>query len=133
MKRIEFGELRIGEVARKNLMEVCDSNWASFGPKVAALEKGWSDLFGFKSSVAMSSGTDACINACLALYDLKKAKRGDEIIVPALSFIALFVIFLVFPCLIDFALLTLFLTMPEYSRTSASPRPTPWTCSRCIF
>ena len=35
----------------------------------------------------MSSGTDACINACLTLYD-RGAKRGDEIIVPALSFIA---------------------------------------------
>ena len=39
MKRIEFGELVIGEVARKNLMHVCDTNWASGGPKVKQLEK----------------------------------------------------------------------------------------------
>ena len=36
----------------------------------------------------MSSGTDAVINACLALYDIAGAKRGDKVIVPALSFIA---------------------------------------------
>ena len=88
MERIEFGELRIGDIARQHLMDVCDTNWASGGPKVRRLESEWSKLFGYRRSVAMSSGTDGCINACLALYDLKGAKRGDEIIVPALSFIA---------------------------------------------
>ena len=88
MHRIEFGELRIGETARKHLMEVCDTNWASGGPKVKQLEREWSKIFGYAKSVAMSSGTDGCINACLTLYDLKNAKRGDEIIVPSLSFIA---------------------------------------------
>ena len=88
MKRIEFGELVIGEVARKNLMDVCDTNWASGGPKVKQLEKEWSEIFGYKRSVAMSSGTDAVIASCLALYDIADAKRGDEVIVPALSFIA---------------------------------------------
>ena len=88
MKRIEFGELVIGNIARENLMHVCDTNWASGGPKVKQLEKEWSDIFGYKRSVAMSSGTDAVINACLALYDIAGAKRGDKVIVPALSFIA---------------------------------------------
>lgn len=88
MKRIEFGELVIGDVARSNLMHVCDTNWASGGPKVKQLEKEWSEIFGYKRSVAMSSGTDAVIASCLALYDIADAKRGDEVIVPALSFIA---------------------------------------------
>ena len=90
MDRIEFGELRIGEQARQNLMHVCDTNWASGGPKVKALEEKWSNLFGYKRSVAMSSGTDGVTNACLALYDhVRGAKRGiSEVIVPALSFIA---------------------------------------------
>jgi dTDP-4-amino-4,6-dideoxygalactose transaminase len=89
MKRIEFGELVIGEVARKNLMDVCDTNWASGGPKVKALESQWTDLFDYVKSVAVSSGTDGVVNACLSLYDLKGAKRNvSEVIVPALSFIA---------------------------------------------
>ena len=62
MKRIEFGELQIGEVARKHLMDVCDTNWASGGPKVKELEKSWSELFDYERSVATSSGTDGCIN-----------------------------------------------------------------------
>ena len=89
MKKIEFGELRIGEIARKNLMDVCDTNWASGGPKVKELEQKWSKLFNYKRSVAVSSGTDGCINSCFSLYDLKNAKRNvSEVIVPALSFIA---------------------------------------------
>jgi dTDP-4-amino-4,6-dideoxygalactose transaminase len=89
MQKIEFGELRIGELARKNLNEVCDANWASGGPKVKKFEQEWGKLFSYKKNVAMSSGTDGVINACLSLYDLKRAKRGvSEVIVPALSFIA---------------------------------------------
>jgi len=89
MKKIEFGELRIGEIARKNLLDVCDTNWASGGPKVRELESKWSELFDYEKSIAVSSGTDGCINACLSLYDLKNAKRNvSEVIVPALSFIA---------------------------------------------
>ena len=89
MEKIEFGELRIGNMARKNLAEVCDANWASGGPKVKLFEKEWGKLFSYRHNVAMSSGTDGVINACLSLYDLKKAKRNvSEVIVPALSFIA---------------------------------------------
>lgn len=85
--RIEFGELKIGEVAKNNLLDCVAKNWASSGPKVKEFEDRWGELFGYKYNKAMSSGTDACINAAMSLYDFG-AKRGDEIIVPALSFIA---------------------------------------------
>jgi len=87
VNRIEFGEVRIGEKALDNLKHCCETNWVSGGPKVKEFERKWNDLFDYEDSVAVSSGTDAVINACLALYDFG-AKRGDEIIVPALSFIA---------------------------------------------
>ena len=87
MEKIEFGELRIGEKAKANLMHVCDTNCASGGPKVRELEKKWSSLFDYDNSIAVSSGTDGCINSCFSLYDLKNAKRGvSEVICPALSF-----------------------------------------------
>lgn len=85
--RVTFGDLKIGATARKNLQTVMDTNWASEGPMVRDFEKNWNDLFGYHQSVSMSSGTDACINACLVLYD-RGAKRGDEIICPALTFVA---------------------------------------------
>lgn len=85
--RVEFGDLKIGEKAKANLLHVIETNWASSGPKVKKFEEEWGKLFNYNHNVAMSSGTDADINACAVLYDLG-AKRGDEIIVPALSFIA---------------------------------------------
>lgn len=85
--RIKFGELRIGDIAKENLNTIIQSNWASEGPFVKEFERKWSEYFGYKHSVSMSSGTDADINCCLSLYDYG-AKRGDEIICPALTFIA---------------------------------------------
>lgn len=85
--RIKFGELRLGEIARKNMDKIFQTNWASAGPLVEEFEQKWSEKFNFKHSISMSSGTDADINCCLSLYDLG-SKRGDEIICPALTFIA---------------------------------------------
>ncbi len=85
--KVAFGDLKIGQTARKNLQTVMDTNWASEGPMVQDFEGNWNSIFGYVDSVSMSSGTDACINACLALYD-RKAQRGDEIICPALTFVA---------------------------------------------
>lgn len=87
MKKIEFGELRIGGTARKNLIEVCNSHWASAGPKVAEFEKKFAGLFGYEHCAMVSSGTSADIAALLTLYDLG-AKQGDEVICPALAFVA---------------------------------------------
>lgn len=85
--RIEFGDLKIGEEGRRGILESLDSNWISMGPKVKKFEEEWGKLFDYKHNVSMSSGTDADINACMVLYDFG-AKRGDEIIVPALAFVA---------------------------------------------
>ena len=85
--KIEFGELRIGETALKNLKEVQKNNWASYGPKCKEFENNWGNLFNYKYNLATSSGTDAVIQSCLSLYGLG-IERQSEIITPALSFIA---------------------------------------------
>jgi dTDP-4-amino-4,6-dideoxygalactose transaminase len=85
--RIKFGELKIGDIAKKNYNRIFETHWASGGPLVEEFESNWSQKFGYKHSITMSSGTDADINCCLALYDFG-AKRGDEIICPALTFVA---------------------------------------------
>ena len=87
MSRIEFGELQFGDTARNNLINCMDTNWSSAGPKVKEFEAKWGKLFGYKYNKAVSSGTDAVLNLVSTAYDYG-AKRGDEIIVPALSFIA---------------------------------------------
>ena len=85
--RINFGELVIGDIAKKYLQRVLDKNWASEGDNVKELEEKFAARFGYKHAIATSSGTDADICSCTSLYDFG-AKRGDEIIVPALTFVA---------------------------------------------
>jgi len=85
--RIMFGDLRIGESARKNVLAALDKNWISEGENVREFEREFADKFGYGHCIAASSGTDADICCCATLYDFG-AKRGDEIIVPAATFVA---------------------------------------------
>ena len=85
--RVSFGDLVIGDVAKKNFQRVFDKNWASEGDNVREFEAKFAAKFGYKHAIATSSGTDADIVSCATLYDFG-ANRGDEIIVPALSFVA---------------------------------------------
>jgi len=85
--KVTFGELKIGDIAKKNLQRVMDSNWASEGPLVKEFEQKFAAKFGYKHAIATSSGTDADLCCCASLYDFG-AKRGDEIIVPALCFVS---------------------------------------------
>jgi len=86
-RRIDFGNLVIGETAKKYLQRAVDKNWVSEGDNVREFEEKFAAHFGYKHAIAVSSGTDANICSCASLYDFG-AQRGDEIIVPALSFVA---------------------------------------------
>lgn len=85
--RVSFGDLVIGDIAKKYFQRVFDKNWASEGDNVKEFEEKFAAKFGCKHAIATSSGTDADIVSCAALYDYG-ANRGDEVIVPALSFVA---------------------------------------------
>ncbi|MFC1965997.1 DegT/DnrJ/EryC1/StrS family aminotransferase [Chloroflexota bacterium] len=85
--RISFGDLVIGDTARKYVQRALDKNWISEGENVREFEQKFADKFGYKHAIATSSGTDADMVSCASLYDFG-ANRGDEIIVPALTFVA---------------------------------------------
>jgi dTDP-4-amino-4,6-dideoxygalactose transaminase len=87
-KRVEFGELKIGDTARRHINECLDTNWITMGDKVRAFENQFKGLFDYKYCRMVSSGTSADIAALMSLYSLVGAKPGDEVIIPALSFIA---------------------------------------------
>jgi len=57
----------------------------SCGKYVRELETRFAKLVGVEEAIAVSSGTDAVTLALASLYD-KGAKRGDAVIVPALTF-----------------------------------------------
>lgn len=85
--RINFGDVKIGETARKYVQAALDKNWISEGSNVKEFEQKFAAKFGYKHAIATSSGTDADMVACASLYEFG-AKRGDEIIVPACTFVA---------------------------------------------
>jgi len=82
-----FGDLKIGDTARKYVQAALDRNWISEGENVREFERKFASQFGYKYAIAASSGTDADMVSCASLYEFG-ANRGDEIIVPALSFVA---------------------------------------------
>lgn len=85
--RVPFGTVSLTDKSKELINVALDGNWVTRGPNVAEFEKRFAALFGVKEAVAVSSGTDADAICCAALYDFG-AKRGDEVIVPALTFVA---------------------------------------------
>jgi dTDP-4-amino-4,6-dideoxygalactose transaminase len=85
--RIPFGTISVTERSKELIHEILRFNRLSSGKYVREFEKKFAELVGVKEAVAVSSGTDADAIALAVLYDFG-AKRGDEIIIPALSFVS---------------------------------------------
>jgi len=86
-RHIPFGTITITETAKRLIAESLESKRISSGRLVREFEERFAALLGVKEAVAVSSGTDADILALAVLHDFE-ARRGDEVIVPALSFVA---------------------------------------------
>ncbi|MDE2010057.1 MAG: DegT/DnrJ/EryC1/StrS family aminotransferase [Candidatus Omnitrophica bacterium] len=85
--KVPFGTVSITPYAQKLINEAIERRWLTRGRYVKEFEEKFASLFGVKHGVAVSSGTDADAIACAVLYDFG-ARRADEIIVPALTFVA---------------------------------------------
>ncbi len=85
--KIPFGTVSITEKAKKLIDDAISRQWLTKGRYVKEFEEKFAALFGVKYGIAVSSGTDADAIACAVLYDFG-AERGDEIIIPALTFVA---------------------------------------------
>lgn len=85
--KIPFGTIAISKKSRSLINSILDSKRVSSGKYVREFEESFAGLIGVREAVAVSSGTDADALALAVLYDFG-AKRQDEIIVPALSFVA---------------------------------------------
>jgi CDP-6-deoxy-D-xylo-4-hexulose-3-dehydrase len=71
----------------KALHEVIDSGRFTMGPKVAEFEAAFARYFGMKHGVMVNSGSSANLVATAALFFKRERplQRGDEAIVPAIS------------------------------------------------
>ena len=84
---VPFGTISIPDKSRERIGEILQTKRVSSGKYVRMFEEKFAELLGVKEAVALSSGTDADILALAVLHDYG-AKRGDEVILPALSFVA---------------------------------------------
>jgi dTDP-4-amino-4,6-dideoxygalactose transaminase len=84
---VPFGTITITETAKRLIAEILETKRISSGKYVREFEGRFAELLGVKEAVAVSSGTDADTLALAVLHDYG-ARRGDEVIVPALSFVA---------------------------------------------
>lgn len=84
---IPFGTISITKKSKKIINQILETNKVSCGKYVREFEIRFAELTGVKEAVTVATGTDACALSLAVLYDFG-AKRQDEIIMPALSFVA---------------------------------------------
>ena len=88
MNQISVGTFRATERARQLIGEVLDSGRLSYGPKSKEFEQRFATMHGCQYGVLSNSGTSALLIAIQAIAELDGWQPGDEIIVPALTFVA---------------------------------------------
>jgi dTDP-4-amino-4,6-dideoxygalactose transaminase len=83
-KMLPFTRPAIDEETIQSVVEVLRSGWLASGPKVAALEAALSSYLGgrpVRTQTSATAGLEMALQAC-------KIGAGDEVITPALSFVA---------------------------------------------
>lgn len=87
-KIVTVGHLLIGSKEKKYINEVLNSHRLSYGPFTRKLEKEFAKLHDCKYAIFCNSGTSALHIALAALKEYYGWKDGDEVIVPAVTFVA---------------------------------------------
>ena len=72
----------------KAVSDVIDSGWYIQGAQVQAFEREFADYCGTKHCIGVADGLDALILTLRAWKELGRLKDGDEVIVPANTYIA---------------------------------------------
>ncbi|WP_445427655.1 DegT/DnrJ/EryC1/StrS family aminotransferase [Alishewanella sp. HL-SH05] len=90
---IPFLDLKqVNAVYREEMLaaasRVIDSGWYIQGEEVKIFEKSFADYCGTKYCIGVANGLDALILVLRAWKELGKLKEGDEVIVPANTYIA---------------------------------------------
>lgn len=82
--KIPLFDLNFDEKEEQAVLETIQSKWISTGPKTAAFEKRFAEMFHVDHAVALSNCT---VSLHLALK-LAGVKADDEVICPSLTFVA---------------------------------------------
>jgi dTDP-4-amino-4,6-dideoxygalactose transaminase len=87
-RQITLGCLNIGPAEKRNVNDVLDNNRLSYGRYSKAFEQEFARLHQVRHAILMNSGTSALQVALAALKEQYKWQDGDEVLVPAVTFIA---------------------------------------------
>ena len=82
--RLPLADVQLSEPVIEAAMEALRSNWLTMGPRTQSLEMDFAAALERPHAVAVSSGTAGIHLACLAAG----VGEGDEVIVPAVGFVA---------------------------------------------
>lgn len=90
---INFLDLKkINQQYQQELMEACtrviESGWYLLGKELGSFEEAFAEYCGTKHAIGVANGLDALILTLRAWKELGKLQDGDEIIVPANTYIA---------------------------------------------
>lgn len=88
MKTITMAEWAVTRKQKKLIKEVLKSGRLTYGDKTRELERRFAEIHGVKHALFTSSGTAALKIALHALKDKHGWKDGDEVIIPAVTFVA---------------------------------------------
>lgn len=87
-QQIGVGSVRLTSRAKSYLREVLNSNRLSYGPFSRKFERALGQAHGCDQAIFVNSGTSALQLAVAALKEKYQWHDGDEVIVPALTFVA---------------------------------------------
>jgi perosamine synthetase len=88
MRKITLGHLDISPTGKQYVNDALDNNRLSSGKYTAQFESDFAKQHGCKHGIFMNSGTSALQVALAALKEVYDYRDGDEVIVPATTFIA---------------------------------------------
>lgn len=86
--RIGVGGFRLGSRARELVLEVLESNRLTAGPMMSRFEREIARLHDCTHALMCNSGTSALHIALAALKEVDGWADGDEVLVPAVTFVA---------------------------------------------
>ncbi|HAU40068.1 MAG: DegT/DnrJ/EryC1/StrS aminotransferase, CDP-6-deoxy-D-xylo-4-hexulose-3-dehydrase [Candidatus Peregrinibacteria bacterium GW2011_GWF2_43_17] len=86
--QIGVGDTCIDENAKKYVMDALNNNRLSYGKYVHGFEKKFAEGHNVKYAIMSNSGTSSLQVAIQALKEIHGWKDGDEVLVPALTFVA---------------------------------------------
>ena len=88
MRHIGIGTFQFTDKMRSNALEVLESGRISYGPQSQQFETEFAELHGCEYGILSNSGTSSLLVALQTLKEVHNWQDGDEIIVPAITFVA---------------------------------------------